>query len=82
MSWWGVDTDLFITSYVFENTYVNVDINGNTADATASADAYGNDTFSFAGTRTYTDYDESHSAAVSNSVTDDENRGHHHHKYY
>lgn len=81
--WGGIDDYLVFRSFVDEATYVDVDINGNTADAAASADAYGDDTFTAALTASYTDDNESHSESVSLSATDDEHRRHdRHHKYY
>lgn len=79
--WGGVDTDHYVDlnvySNVYENTYSNVFIRGNTADASAEANAYGDNTFSFAGTETLTTDYASHSASASTSAT-----GPSYHRYY
>jgi hypothetical protein len=81
MSWFdGINEHFSLTFYsnAYESTNVYVNIDGNTADAKATADAYGDDTFTAALTATYTGPYESHSDAASFSATDDPR----YHHYY
>lgn len=67
------DSDVNIYKDVDINVYIysNVDISGNVATAEASANAFGENTFTEVYVSTYTFDGGSHSAAYSKSVTSD-----------